>query len=68
MNYDDFHQMDDPSFLAERTRVRETLEALQARMRKLNDEFDRRAGAKWKAATLHSNYARTSSAMNSARH
>lgn len=47
MYSDDFHQMDDPAFLAERARVRETIEALQARMRKLNAEFDRRAGAKF---------------------
>ena len=38
MNNDGFHRMDDPAFLAERTRVRETIEALQVRMRELNQE------------------------------
>jgi hypothetical protein len=67
MNNDDFIQMDDPAFLAERTRVRETIEALQARMRKLNEEFDRRAGAKWRAATGCQNYASTSALRSSGR-
>jgi hypothetical protein len=39
--------MSDPDFLAERKRVRETLEALSERYRLINAEFDRRAGAKW---------------------
>jgi hypothetical protein len=47
----DLSQLDDPAFLAERRRVRETIEALQARMAELNEEFDRRAGAKWRAET-----------------
>jgi hypothetical protein len=51
MSDEDFSQLDDPAFLAERTRVRETIAALQARMGELNEEFDRRAGAKWKAET-----------------
>ena len=37
--------MSDPEFLAERKRVRETLEALTERYRVINVEFDRRAGA-----------------------
>lgn len=41
----DLSQLDDPAFLAERARVRETIEALQERMAELNEEFDRRAGA-----------------------
>jgi hypothetical protein len=45
----DLSQLDDPAFLAERARVRETIEALQERMAELNEEFDRRAGAKWRA-------------------
>jgi hypothetical protein len=49
MSDEDLSQLDDPAFLTERRRVRETIEALQARMEKLNEEFDRRAAAKWKA-------------------
>lgn len=45
----DFSAMDDPDFLAERRRLRETIEALQERYEEMNDEFDRRAAAKWKA-------------------
>jgi hypothetical protein len=44
---DDFAAMSDPDFLAERRRVRETLEALTERYRVINIEFDRRAGAEW---------------------
>jgi hypothetical protein len=44
---DDFTAMDDPDFLAEYNRVRDTLQALTDRMRKMTDEFDRRARAKW---------------------
>ena len=47
MDNDNFSQLDDPSFLAERTRVRETIQALTERMRELNEEFDRRATARW---------------------
>jgi hypothetical protein len=47
---DDFGQLDDPAFLAERARVREALEVLTERYQRLNDEFDRRAGARWAAA------------------
>jgi hypothetical protein len=48
---DDFAAMNDPDFLAERKRVRETLEALTERYRVINIEFDRRAGATWTAAS-----------------
>ena len=44
----DFSTMSDPDFLAERRRVRETIEALQEQYAVLNAEFDRRATAKWK--------------------
>jgi hypothetical protein len=44
---DDFSAMSDPDFLAERKRVRETIEALQDRDRLLTEEFDRRARAAW---------------------
>jgi hypothetical protein len=48
---DEFAVMSDPDFLAERKRVRETLEALNERYRMINIEFDRRAGAKWATAS-----------------
>jgi len=48
---DEFTQLDDPEFLAERRRVRETLEALQERMLKLDNEFIRRAGSAWASAS-----------------
>jgi hypothetical protein len=44
---DDFIRLDDPAFLAERRRVRETLEALTERYRLINIEFDRRARVTW---------------------
>ena len=44
---DDIRAMSDPDFLAERTRVRETIEALQDRDRLLTEEFDRRARIAW---------------------
>jgi hypothetical protein len=47
---DEFTAMSDPDFLAERKRVRETLEALTERYRLINIEFDRRAAAAWAAA------------------
>jgi hypothetical protein len=47
---DEFAVMSDPDFLAERKRVRETLEALTERYRMINIEFDRRAGLKWASA------------------
>ena len=47
---DDIRQMSDPDFLAERARVRETIEALQERMAELDDEFLKRAGAAWTEA------------------
>jgi hypothetical protein len=42
-----FTGMNDPDFLAERKRVRETIEALSERYRLINIEFDRRAGTAW---------------------
>jgi hypothetical protein len=48
---DEFTAMSDPDFLAERKRVRETLEALTERYRMINIEFDRRAGFKWASAS-----------------
>jgi hypothetical protein len=47
---DDFTAMNDPDFLTEYGRVRNTLEALSDRMRKLTEEFDRRARAQWASA------------------
>jgi hypothetical protein len=44
---DEFAAMSDPDFLAERRRVRETLDALAERYRLINIEFDRRAGVAW---------------------
>ena len=44
---EDFRSMNDPDFLAERQRVRETISALQDRYEALNHEFDRRAAAEW---------------------
>jgi hypothetical protein len=41
-NRSDFALMSDPDFLAERKRVREELQELTERYRKLNEEFDRR--------------------------
>ncbi|HEX3963047.1 MAG TPA: hypothetical protein VHZ03_41510 [Trebonia sp.] len=46
----DIRQMSDPDFLAERARVRETIEALQERLAELDDEFIKRAGAAWTEA------------------
>jgi hypothetical protein len=43
----DFRAMSDPDFLAECTRVRETIEELQERHELLTEEFDRRARAAW---------------------
>jgi hypothetical protein len=40
---DDIRQLSDPDFLAERTRVRQTIEALQERLAELDDEFINRA-------------------------
>jgi hypothetical protein len=48
---DEFAGMSDPDFLAERRRVRETLEALNERYRVINIEFDRRAGSTWTQAS-----------------
>jgi hypothetical protein len=56
----DLTTMDDPAFLAERSRVREELEhtpenavtpELTIRYQAMNDEFLRRASAAWKAAS-----------------
>jgi hypothetical protein len=48
---DDFSEMNDPDFLTEYGRVRDTLESLANRMRKMTEEFDRRAKAKWAPAS-----------------
>lgn len=47
---EDLSKLDDPAFLAERRRVREALQSLTERYAALTAEFDRRAGAQWKAA------------------
>ena len=44
---EDFAAMDDPTFLAERKRVREAIAELTERMAKLDDEFNRRARSAW---------------------
>jgi hypothetical protein len=49
---DDITRMSDPDFLAERTRVRETIQALTERLARLDEEFVRRAGAAWIQASL----------------
>jgi hypothetical protein len=49
-NSDDIRQLSDPEFLAERTRVRETIEALTERMSELDDEFIKRARLAWTEA------------------
>jgi hypothetical protein len=48
MDDEDFTQLDDPAFLAERSRVRGEIETLTARYAALTAEFDRRAAAAWK--------------------
>lgn len=48
---EDFSVLSDPDFLAERKRVRETIEALTERLARLDDEFTRRATASWQEAT-----------------
>lgn len=48
---DNFSTMSDPDFLAERKRVRETIQALTERYRLINEEFDRRARAAWREAS-----------------
>jgi hypothetical protein len=55
---DDFTQLDDVAFIAERRRVRELLEqtparalSLTDRYRALNDEFIRRARIAWRQAS-----------------
>ena len=47
---DDIRQMSDPDFLAERARVRETIEALTGRLAELDEEFINRARAAWTEA------------------
>lgn len=47
---DDIRQLSDPDFLAERTRVRETIAALQERLAELDDEFINRARTAWTTA------------------
>lgn len=49
-NSDGIRQMSDPDFLAERTRVRETIEALTERLAELDGEFINRARAAWTEA------------------
>jgi len=46
----DIRQLSDPDFLAERARIRETIEALSERMAEMDDEFVRRASAAWTEA------------------
>ena len=46
----DIRQLSDPDFLAERTRVRETIAALQERLTELDDEFIKRASSAWAEA------------------
>jgi hypothetical protein len=46
----DLAALDDPAFLAERRRLREELEALTERCRRIDDEFIRRARAAWAQA------------------
>jgi hypothetical protein len=48
---EEFAGMSDPDFLAERRRVRETIEVLTERYRLINIEFDQRAGATWTRAS-----------------
>jgi hypothetical protein len=47
---DNIRQLSDPDFLAERARVRETIEALQGRLAGLDEEFIRRARSAWTEA------------------
>lgn len=47
----EFANMSDPEFLAERRRVRESIEALSERYRMISIEFDRRAGTTWTQAS-----------------
>lgn len=58
-NAEDVTALNDPEFFEERKRVRELLEhqpaakadpELTARMQRLNEEFDRRAGQAWAAS------------------
>jgi hypothetical protein len=45
--HQDLAALDDPAFLAERRRVSEELQALEERLRRLDEEFNRRARAAW---------------------
>ena len=47
---DNIRQLSAPEFLVERTRVRETIEALQERLAELDDEFLKRARSAWTEA------------------
>jgi hypothetical protein len=47
---DEIRQMSDPDFLAERTRVRDTIAALTERLAELDDEFINRARSAWAEA------------------
>jgi hypothetical protein len=49
--YQDLAALDDPAFLAERSRVRDELQALTERYRRLDEEFIRRARAAWAPAS-----------------
>jgi hypothetical protein len=51
MSDSELEAMNDPDFLAEYSRVRESLEALNDRMSKLTNEFDRRARSAWASAS-----------------
>ena len=48
---DDFTAMSDPDFLAEYGRTRERLEVALNRMRRMTEEFDRRAEVTWASAS-----------------
>lgn len=47
---DDIQQMSDPDFLAERSRVRQAIEALTEHLAELDEEFLKRASAAWTEA------------------
>jgi hypothetical protein len=46
----DLARLSDPDFLAERARVRNTIQALQERLADIDEEFLKRAGAAWAGA------------------
>ena len=51
----EFTHLDDPAFLAERKRVREELQDLAERYRRINEEFDRRARTTWTSTNQGAN-------------